>query len=359
MIRLKDIAERAGVTATTVSKVLRDAPDISAETKARIRQIAESLGYVPDSGAQSLRSKKTHMLGVLISAVTDPFSSRVLLGLEEKASEFKFDLLLAQTFNDPQKELAAIERFMSRRVDGFIISPVHRFAERVPVYEELLRLEIPTVIIGPVPNWASRFVSVETDNLEASEKITKHLISLGHKKIAFLAGPSFSPAYKARLDGYRKALRDSGIQCNDSLVVLAGTTIEEGYQAMTSAYAELKDVTAIAAVNDSVAVGAVQFLIKNKFRVPQDVSVVGFGNYLISEYGQVRLTTVRQPKYRLGLAAIDMINQLLSKKQVSPLVLSSELLIRESTAPPPTQTIQVPVYQNQFMAQSMQQQATL
>src|SRR5689334_18987265 len=126
MIRLKDIAVRAGVSIMTVSKALREAPDVAAATRARIRQIAQQMGYVPDSAAQGLRTRKTKLFGAAVSSLTNPLYSEALLAIEEQASELGYDILLAVTRNIPEREEAAIRRFIYRRVDGLFIAPVYR-----------------------------------------------------------------------------------------------------------------------------------------------------------------------------------------------------------------------------------------
>ena len=137
MIRLKDIALRSGVSVMTVSKVLRDAPDISAATKGRVKLIAQQMGYVPDSTAQSLRNRTTRFLGVVIPSVTDPTYTRVVLAIEERAYELGYEIILAHTLNSEEREAACIQRLLSRRVDGIFISPVYRRNPEAPVYQNL------------------------------------------------------------------------------------------------------------------------------------------------------------------------------------------------------------------------------
>jgi transcriptional regulator with XRE-family HTH domain len=148
MIRLKDIAERAGVSTMTVSKALRDAPDISEATKLRLRALASEMGYVPDSLAQGLRTRNSRLLGVVISAITNPVFARMLLAIEEKASAAGYELLIAHSLNDPDREAVALRRFIARRVEGILVTPVYRLGLAAEVYDELQRCGIPTVILG-------------------------------------------------------------------------------------------------------------------------------------------------------------------------------------------------------------------
>ena len=201
MVRLKDIAAVAGVSVMTVSKALRDKPDLSAGTKSRIQTLAQQMGYVPDVSASGLRNRKTRLLGLVIPAPTDPVYSRVLLALENQAHERGFDLLLAHSLGKPEREDAVVRRFMARRVDGIFIAPVYRMGSSVPIYDDLLKQGIPTVLLGHRAPFCERFVNVETDDLAASETATRHLISLGHRRIAFFAGPTHSPWAQERIEG--------------------------------------------------------------------------------------------------------------------------------------------------------------
>ena len=203
MIRLKDIAERAGVSLMTVSKALRDQPDVSATTKTRIKLLAQQMGYVPDSSAQVLRTRTTKLFGLVLSSLTNPVYSRVILAIEEGAHALGYDVLLAHTLNVPEREEACVRRFISRRVDGLFIAPAYRMATEARIYKELLARGIPTVVLGHTVPFCSQFVSVESDDLPASHAVTQHLLKLGHKRIAFLTGPSVTPWTRERLEGYQ------------------------------------------------------------------------------------------------------------------------------------------------------------
>lgn len=336
MVTLKDIAQKAGVSIMTVSKAMHDAPDVSEETKARIRKIADELGYVPNIVAQSLRGKTTSLFGLIISAVTNPYYARVVMAIEEKSFEIGRDLLIGQTMNLVEREEKIIRRFIARRVDGLFISPVYRFAKSSAVYNELLERKIPTVILGHTAPFCEQFVCVETDDISGSYLATKHLIMLGHRRIAFFAGPTITPWSAERLEGYKKALRDASVEFDERLVFVAGSKIEDGYNTAQQMFAENVQVTAIQAVNDLVAIGAANYLLERGFKIPDQISIVGFGDLLVSEHFRVPLTTIRQPKYRLGEAAIKLMIKLLHQERVNSIRISPDLLVRSSTAPPPS-----------------------
>jgi LacI family transcriptional regulator len=335
MVRLKDIAEKAGVSVMTVSKALRDEHDVSATTKTRVKLLAQQLGYVPDSSAQGLRTRTTRLFGIIVSSLTSPIFSRVVLALEERAYEMGFDVLVAQTLDIPEREEACVRRFLARRVDGLFIVPAYRMATEARIYQELIARCVPTVVLGHTVPFCSQFVNVESDDLAGSHAATQHLLKLGHRRIALLTGPPATPWTAERFEGYRRALREANLDVDDKLVFQAGRSIEEGAHAALQLINEAPDVTAVQAVNDLTAVGCIETLIKQGLMVPRDISVVGFGNILLSQHFTIPLTTVRQPKYRLGSAAMESMQALLRGKRPEPRRLAAELIARESSGTPP------------------------
>jgi LacI family transcriptional regulator len=335
MVRLKDIAVRAGVSVMTVSKALRDEPDVSDETKARLKLLAQQMGYVPDSTAQGLRTRTTRLFGLLIPSLANPIFSRIILAVQERAFELGYDVLLAYTMNLPEREEACIRRMLSRRVDGLFISPVYRIGDNAPIYQELLARKIPTVLLGHTAPFCPNFNNVEADDLLGGYALTRHLLKLGHKRIAFLTGPAGTPWTQERFEGYRRALRESGMDVDDKLVFQAGRTMEDGAKAALQLIAEGCDATAIQAINDLVAAGCAEVLLKQRVKIPEDISVTGFGNTMLSEYFLVPLTTVSQPKHRLGLAAVDAMVRLLKGERPESKRLPAELITRASSGIPP------------------------
>jgi DNA-binding LacI/PurR family transcriptional regulator len=334
MVRLKDIAQRAGVSIMTISKALRDAPDVSAATKTRVKLLAQQLGYVPDSSAQGLRTRSTKLFGVVLPSCADPFYARVILALEERAYELGYDLLLTQSINIPEREEACIRRCLSRRVEGLFVIPAYRTHADGRLFAEVKARGVPTVLLDhPLPHCA-QFPSVHTDDLLASYTATQHLVRLGHRRIAFLAGTLGAPWAKERFEGYRRALREAGKDVDDRLVFFAGRSIEDGVKATLQLLNEKCAITAIQAANDLIAVGCSEVLNQQGLRIPEDISVMGFGNIALSEYSKVPLTTLGQPKYRLGEAGIGLLHQILKGNQPESKRLPAELITRSSTGIP-------------------------
>ena len=319
----------------TVSKALRDEPDVSANTKARIKVLAQQLGYVPDSSAQGLRTRTTKLFGLVIPSLANPIFSRIVLAIQERVYELGYDLLLAYTLYAPEREETSIRRFLSRRVDGLFLCPVYRPVNEVRVYQEILARHVPTVILGHNRPFCSQFVNVEADDLLGGYAVTQHLLKLGHKRIAFLAGPPATPWTEERFEGYRRALRESGMDVDDKLVFQAGRTVEDGAKAAGQMIHENADATAVQAANDMVAVGYAEVILAQEIRIPHEMSITGFGDTMLSEHFRVPLTTVSQPKHRLGLAAMDSMLQLLQGKRPESKRLSAQLVIRSSSGIPP------------------------
>ena len=259
-----------------------------------------------------------------------------LLGVEERAYSAGYELLLAHTLNVPEREEMVIRRLLSRRVEGLLIFPVYRLESVAPVYDELKRYSVPTVILGPASAFCSQFIHVQADDTAGCSSATRHLLELGHRRIAFFAGPPASPWAQERFEGYRRALREAGLDVDDKLVFQAGSTIEDGTKAALQMLNESCGATAIQTVNDLVAIGCADALFAKGLRIPEDVSLVGFGNILTAEYFRVPMTTIRQPKYRLGMAAVEAMMNLLKGQRVETKRLPAELIERKSTAPPKT-----------------------
>jgi len=334
MVRLKDIAQHVGVSIMTVSKALRDAPDVSAATKANIKSVAQQMGYVPDSSAQGLRTKTTRLFGLLIPSTTNPIYARMVMAIEEQAHDLGYDILFAHSLNKPEREELCLRRFLSRRVDGLFISPVYRFEAEARIYQEVVASKTPTVLLGPPAAFCKSFAGVEIEELVASYNATQHLLKLGHKRIAYLTGPPTAPWAHERFEGYRRALREAGLDVDDKLVFQSGSTIEDGTNAALQMLNEGCRATAVQAVSDLVAIGCANALLSQGLKIPDDISLVGFGNILTAEHFQVPLTTVRQPKFRLGIAAVEMMMALIRGEKVQTKRLPAELIERKSTAAP-------------------------
>ncbi len=334
MIRLKDIAAQGGVCVMTVSKALRGTSDVAAPTRTRLRALAQQMGYVPDFMAQSMRNRTTKLLGLVLPTVANPIVGRTVSAIEERAHELGYDLILMHHQNLVEREEACLRRLLSRRADGLFIFPVYRMAPASAIYEDLARRGTPVVILGQRAPFCANFHNVETDDVRGSALITGHLLEFGHRKIAFLCGPTSAPWAQERLEGYRRALREAKVEWDDGLLFNAGATLEEGEKAALQILQEAPSVTAVQAASDLSAMGAAKVFLNQGLQIPKDLSVAGFGNILMSEYFRVPLTTVHQPKSRLGVAAMEMMQKLLRGEPAEARRLPAEIILRASTGPP-------------------------
>jgi DNA-binding LacI/PurR family transcriptional regulator len=334
MVRLVDIARQAGVSAMTVSRVLRDSPEISAVTKARIRAIADRLGYLPDISARGLRTRTTRLLGALVPSLSDPSQARLVQALEDRVHNLGYDLLLGQSANQPDREDLSLRRFIARRVDGVFLTPVYRPVPRTHTYDELRHRGVRVVLLGPMAVGTESFAQVECLDEAATHQATTYLLSLGHQRIAFLSGPVHSPTAQARVRGYRRALSNAGIDPDDRLVFHAGSTADDGARAASQLLDENPGATALQAVNDSVALGAAQFLLGQGLTIPGDIAVVGFGDIPAAEFFRVPLTTLRPPHQNLAAAAVEVMLKLVKGEAAAARRFPVELVLRASTGPP-------------------------
>ena len=224
-------------------------------------------------------------------------------------------------------------------MDGLFISPVYRYEAEARIYQELLARKTPTVLLGPPAPFCKSFPSVEIEELIASYNATQHLLKLGHKRIAYLTGPPTAPWAHERFEGYRRALREAGLEVDDKLVFQAGSTIEDGTKAALQMLNEACNATAVQAVNDLVAIGCAETLLAQGLRIPEDISVAGFGNILIGgifpraadDHPPAQIPARHRRRGRDDAACC-------AAKTVQPKRLPAELVERKSTAPPKAAT---------------------
>jgi LacI family transcriptional regulator len=270
----------------------------------------------------------------VLPTITNPIYARLLMAIEERTYEIGYELLYAHTLNLIQREETIVRHMMARRAEGVFILPVHRLQPEAKLYQELAASRLPVVLLGQPAPFCSQFTSVASDDEAGSYAATKHLLELGHRRIAFLAGPLAAPWARERLEGHWRALRDAGLEVEDRLLFPAGSTLDDGAKAAEQLLPDLAQITAVQACCDLVAIGCANVLLNRGVRIPQELSLVGFGNILSAEYFRVPLTTVRQPKRRLGCAAMDVMSKLLRGQRAESLRLPATLSVRASTGPP-------------------------
>ncbi|MGA7437682.1 MAG: LacI family DNA-binding transcriptional regulator [Luteibacter sp.] len=324
---VKEIAAIANVSVATVSRALQRPEIVSEETRLRIHEVVKRLGYTPNALARNLRTARTRLIVALVPDISNPFFSEVIRGIEQVAYETGYSVLLGETQSNLVREQAYADMVAARQADG-IVTMFHRipnipFEGRLPVVNACEYVK------------DSAISSVYIDNVAAATNAVNYLVTLGHREIAFIAGPASSPICVDREQGYHLALERAGLTFNPALTAVGDFSIEAGERAIELFLSQGHPFSAVFCSNDEMAIGAMRALISRGLRVPEDVSVVGFDDIRFSRYTSPSLTTVAQPKNALGREAMTMLIELLNDPEVPPRkrVLSAELVVRGSTGP--------------------------
>ncbi len=326
-VSIKDIAKQAGVSPSTVSRALNDHPRISSDTKAYIQNLAKAMGYVPSTVARNLVAKRSATIGVAINHLSDPYYTRMLIGIEEGAASHGYQIILSSFYRDPQRELAIVHDFHKRRMDGIIVAASEVTAAYSAPDSQFF---MPIVLI----NRPAHPFSVSVNGFLGSKQVIDHLIELGHRRIAYVTWGTEHADGINRLGGYQAVLQKYNIAPDSSLIVDGDGGITGGIKAVPKLLELPEPPTAIFCFNDMTAIGVINALHKMGYDVPRDFSVAGFDDLELSSYYHPPLTTVRQPTYRVGKSAVNMLLKIINgQRPVSPEILEPTLVVRESTAP--------------------------
>lgn len=329
-----DIARAAGVGRTTVLRALWDKDDISPETKARIKKIAAEMKYRPNHIARSLVMGQSKLVGVVATPSVFPTSLGTIDLIESELKDAGYSMLLSSSGGHSGGERQSIEQLLANRVAGVIAIPASLSAEP-DVYQELVDSGAKVVVID------RRVEGLEVpqiigDDYRAAMLAAEHLISLGHRRIAYMAIPQSSHAGRERVKGYCDALYDAGLKCDQSLIIETQFGEEYGASAVTRLLEMKNPPTAVIARHDIVAAGALRAVYAAGLLIPQDLSIVGNGDIWCSDILRVPMTTVRHPIHDMAKKATSKLLAMLAGEDVEPSVevLGVELIVRESTAPP-------------------------
>ncbi len=333
-ISIEDIARRAGVSHSTVSRALRDSPLISLKVREEIKQLAREMSYVPNAIAQSLHSSRTNTIGVVVTSIADPFYAEVVEGIEQVARTAGLSVLLSASHRDFDQEIAAIDNFHRRRVDGILLTDSRISKHNT---KQIAQITVPTVLINSqTEEQPEMFHSVSIDDYLGARLAVEHLINLGHTSIGYLGVGDRSKSNQQRLEGYQMALSQAGLpQITDWVVIndednTRTSDVATGQKMLSKLVTT--GVTAIFCYNDMVAVGALLACQELGISVPQNLSLVGFDGIALSGYVTPPLTTLSQPMLEIGRCAMQMLLDLLEKKTVENRVLSPVLVKRGSSA---------------------------
>jgi LacI family transcriptional regulator len=334
-VTIKDIARHAGVSHSTVSRALGGSPLISATTARRVRESAAALGYRPSAAARSLKTNRSGVIGAIVSSMDDPFFSEILQGIEEGVQAESYSLFVAASQRDASREQNIVQAMVEHRVDGIIICSTSFGAQQ----GRLLRTYgCPIVVIN---NQAVEdyLYSICHDDIDGSRQVTRHLVELGHRQIAYLGNAQSGRTTMDRLAGYKQEMEAHGLYIPEGYIFHApGGQPPQGRESVAH-FLHLPDrPTALVCFNDMLAIGVIQCLQQAGLDVPRDLSVAGFDNIVFSAYTYPTLTTFDQPKRSLGTEAARMVLNLIKSspddevaRQPFIRLLKGQLLIRKST----------------------------
>ncbi|MBL7968091.1 MAG: LacI family DNA-binding transcriptional regulator [Prolixibacteraceae bacterium] len=329
---IHDIARELNISASTVSRALNDNPRISQKTKEKIKSVADSLGYRPNTMASNLRNKKSNTIGIVVPLINRHFFSSVISGVEDVAYKSGYNVVISQSNDNADKEINIVHSMFLNRVDGLIIS----IAMQTSNYDHLKlfrKKNIPLVFFDrAVPE-------IETDKIMVDDraggfKVTQHLIDQGYQRIAHVGGPQNLLIYQLRLKGYADALEKNGVAYDPSLVLTSTLTSDEGIVAVKKLMSLPQPPDAIFCANDTVALSAMMYLRDSGIKIPQEMGIVGFSNEPSSKVVSPPITTIVQPGFEMGQKAAELIIRQIENKEKKTfynIILPTELEIRDSS----------------------------
>ncbi|MPQ47711.1 substrate-binding domain-containing protein [Marinifilum sp. N1E240] len=303
-VTIKDIAKELGISASTVSRALKDHPDISSKTKEAVNKLAKEWHYKPNAVALSLRHSKTNIIGVIIPEIVHHFFSSVISGIEEIANKAGYNVMMFQSNESFEREIANVQALLSSRVDGVLVS-MSKETKDFSHFKELRDNGIPIVFFDRVCNELSSD-NVIVDDFAGAFAAVEHLINIGCKRIAHLSAPQHMLLGQNRLKGYRQALLKHKMPIDENLIIKCDS-YEESIELTPELLKLSTPPDAIFAVNELTAAGALTAVKKVGFRVPEDISIVGFTDGLVSRTTDPNLTTLEQHGYEVGLRASELL----------------------------------------------------
>lgn len=333
-ITIKDIARTLNISPSTVSRALKDHPDISPATKKAVRELAKELDYQPNSIALSLRKSKSFTIGIVIPQLVHHFFSTVISGIEDVAYDAGYHVMICQSNESYEREVLNTQALLASRVDGMLVSVSHETND-YKHFESIMKRGIPVVFFDRVVTSLDTS-SVEVDDFGGAYRAVEYLLKSGCRRIAHLAGPENLLNSKKRLQGYKKALEDYGIAESYEKIIPSGLTIEEGKKACLKLMGNESMPDAIFAANDPLAIGAMQVLKEHNIAIPDQISVIGFSDEPLTSLIHPPMTTVAQPGFEMGQWATKLLlKEIDNKNEENPThekkELKAELVIRKST----------------------------
>ena len=309
LVTIKDISREAGVSTASVSKVLNgNYRNVSEETKNKILRIAKELKYRPNRLARGLVNNRTNIIGLIVSDITNPYFAELAKGIENRADEAGYNLILCNTDENEAKERSYINMTLEYNLDGVIITGSEKSTSTSSM-EELQNYSIPYVSIDREQGDSDYRVYV--GNLEGSYIATEHIIKNGHTKIAFIGGKGMHKSRNLRLEGYLKALTEYGIEPDYSRIKIGNYHMETGYQYVQQLLENGSEFTAVVCGNDLIAFGALNAIKDYGLKCPEDISIIGYDDIYLTQLTDPKLTTIKQPSLEIANYAMEVLLKLM------------------------------------------------
>ena len=336
MYTIRDVARLAKVSTATVSFVSNGKGRVSEPLKRRVMDAMEALDYQPNQVARSLQASRTHTIGMVVPQLTNPFFAEIMRGVEDEARKRGYSVIFCNSDEDPELERRQLNTLFARRVDGVLLSS----SNALPVEGGLVKRRFPLVFVDRTPPGFSGS-AVISDNLGASREATRHLIKLGHTRIAIITGPLNLAICTERLEGFRQALQEANLPLPDKYLKCGNFTSESGYRNGCELMRLPEPPTAVFCCNNTMTLGLMRALGELNVPCPERVSVLGFDDFEWVASFRPQLTAVAQPTYEMGKLATEILVRKMQQKkgetedsEEQVIVLRNELRIRDSTAPP-------------------------
>ncbi|WP_179412406.1 LacI family DNA-binding transcriptional regulator [Mucilaginibacter sp. E4BP6] len=332
-VTIYDIAQKLNISAATVSRGLKDHPGINKNTKKKILEAANEMGYRSNSFASSLRTKRGNVIGVIVPRLNSNFMSDVIAGIEKIVNDSGYNLFISQSLETMDKEVSNAKAMFNNRVDGLLVSLAYN-TTNIDHFETFIKRDIPVIFFDRVVEH-EHCPSIFIDNYKAAYNITTHLIDQGCKRIVHIAGNQLRNVYRDRLNGYKKALEDHQIVFDNDLLIINDLSAHAGMQAAQQILEMAVMPDGVFSSNDLCAISCMQVLKSEGIKIPQDIAFAGFNNDPTSCVIEPNLTTIDYKGYEMGEVAakvlighLDHNNDL---QQTHSLILRSELIVRDSS----------------------------
>lgn len=327
-ITMKDIAKEANVSVATVSHVINGTKVISKNTYDRVMDVIKKYNYVPNSAAKNLRQKSTKTAGLIVSSLPDSFVTKMIYGVEERAREMGYNVLLVNTNENRSYEEETINLLHSKMVDGVILSPTSKDIEYLKKYTDN---DFPIVMVNRYDSNLSNIPRVTGDNFQLGYEATSHLINHGHKKIGFIYSVPNVSTTNDRLAGYKKALEDNGIEFDEQFLERGYATVEGGAKAVETLLKRDPEITAVFAQTDLMTIGVISKLKEQSIKIPEQVAIVGFGDFESATIIEPPVTNITLPAETIGRTAFDvLLSKINNPNYMTHIQLPPTLVVRNS-----------------------------